>query len=37
MRGTLEGGAGAGERITATCRARFFSLSCRMVSELFLP
>jgi predicted Ser/Thr protein kinase len=37
MRGTLEGGAGAGERITATCQARFFSLSCRMVSELFLP
>jgi hypothetical protein len=35
MRATIERGAGAGERITATVNCRFTSLSCRIVAEAF--
>jgi hypothetical protein len=37
MRGTIESGAGAGERITAHSRCTFFTVSCRIVAESFLP
>jgi hypothetical protein len=35
LRGTIEKGAGAGERITAEIKCAFLSLSCRMVAESF--
>jgi hypothetical protein len=35
MRGTIEKGAGAGERITAEVKSAFLSLSCRIVAEAF--
>ena len=35
LRGTIEGGAGAGERITAETKATFSSFSCRLVGEAF--
>jgi hypothetical protein len=35
MRATIERGAGAGERITATVNCGFTSLSCRIVAEAF--
>ena len=35
LRGTIESGEGAGERITARSRAGLFSVSCRIVAELF--
>lgn len=33
--GTIEGGAGVGERITAETKATFSSFSCRLVGEAF--
>jgi len=35
LRGTIETGAGAGERITAQTKASFSSFSCRLVAESF--
>jgi len=35
LRGTIERGAGAGERITAHVRCSHASLSCRIVAESF--
>jgi hypothetical protein len=35
LQGTLESGAGAGERITAQVQCRFDRLSCRIVAESF--
>jgi hypothetical protein len=35
LRGTIEKGAGAGERITAEIKCAFLTLSCRMVAESF--
>ena len=35
LRGTIEAGDGAGERITAKSRAGLFTLSCRIVVEAF--
>jgi hypothetical protein len=35
LRGTIETGEGAGERITARSRAGLFSVSCRLVAESF--
>ena len=35
MRGTIESGAGAGERITAQSRCTFVAVSCRIVAESF--
>jgi hypothetical protein len=35
LRGTIESGEGAGERITARSRAGLFSVSCRIVAESF--
>ena len=35
LRGTIDGGAGAGERITAETKATFSSFSCRLVGEAF--
>jgi hypothetical protein len=37
MRGTIESGAGAGERITAQSRCTFVTVSCRIVAESFAP
>jgi hypothetical protein len=37
LRGTIESGAGAGERITASVRCSYTNLSCRIVAESFTP
>jgi hypothetical protein len=37
MRGTIEDGAGAGERITAHVTCAFHRLACRIVAETFVP
>ena len=37
LRGTIEQGPGAGERITAQIRATFTRLGCRIVAEAFTP
>ena len=37
LRGTIERGAGAGERITAHVRSSATFLSCRIVAESFAP
>jgi len=37
LRGTIEQGRGAGERITAHVRATFTRLACRIVAESFTP
>ena len=37
LRGTIEKGDGAGERITATVGARIFHMSLRLVAETFAP
>jgi hypothetical protein len=37
LRGTIERGAGAGERITADVRSSDDALSCRIVAESFAP
>lgn len=37
LRGTIEQGRGAGERITAHIRATFTRLACRIVAESFTP
>lgn len=37
LRGTIETGSGAGERITAVTHAGFLSFSCRMVVQAFVP
>lgn len=37
LRGTIEEGRGAGERITAHVRATFTRLACRIVAESFTP
>jgi predicted Ser/Thr protein kinase len=37
LRGTIEQGRGAGERITAHVRATFTRLACRIVAEAFAP
>ena len=37
LRGTIERGAGAGERITAHVRSAASYLSCRIVAESFAP
>ena len=37
LRGTIEKGEGAGERITATVGARIFHMSLRLVAETFAP
>ena len=37
LRGTIEQGRGAGERITAQIRATFTRLACRIVAESFTP
>ena len=37
LRGTIEQGRGAGERITAHVRATFTRLACRIVAESFAP
>jgi hypothetical protein len=37
LRGTIERGAGAGERITAHVRSSASFLSCRIVAESFAP
>jgi hypothetical protein len=37
LRGTIERGPGAGERISAHVRANFTRLSCRIVAESFTP
>jgi hypothetical protein len=37
LRGTIEQGRGAGERITARVQARFTRLACRIVAESFAP
>jgi hypothetical protein len=37
LRGTIEQGPGAGERITAHIRATFTRLACRIVAEAFAP
>ncbi len=37
LRGTIERGAGAGERITAQSQAKFPKFSCRIVAESFAP
>ena len=37
LRGTIEQGLGAGERISAHIRATFTRLACRIVSESFTP
>ena len=37
LRGTIERGAGAGERITAVVKCGYTSLACRIVAESFAP
>jgi serine/threonine protein kinase len=37
LRGTIEAGAGAGERITAQVSCRFTQVTCRIVAESFAP
>jgi hypothetical protein len=37
LRGTLEKGAGAGERITAHVQTHFSQIACRIVAESFAP
>jgi hypothetical protein len=37
LRGTIETGGGAGERITADTRAGVLTFSCRMVAQAFVP
>jgi hypothetical protein len=37
LRGTIESGAGAGDRISAQARAGPFKFSCRIVAESFAP
>jgi hypothetical protein len=35
LRGTIESGAGAGERVTAEVKGTFLRVSCRIVAEAF--